>query len=82
MVARAKSYASKIISLAKESFDPCRVADALWKQVATEAILYGVQVVSITKEIMKTLDSIQARVGAFILGVRQTCSHEAIRKEP
>ena len=81
MVARAKSYAAKIITLARESYDPCRVASALWKQVATEGILYGIQAVSITKEIMKKLDSIQAGVGAFILGVRKTCSHEAIRKE-
>ena len=30
---------------------------------------------------MEELDSIQAGVGAFILGVKRTCSHEAIRKE-
>ena len=81
MIARAKSYAAKIITLARESHDPCQVASALWKQVATEGILYGIQAVSITKKIMRELDSIQAGVGAFILGVRRSCSHEAIRKE-
>ena len=81
MTARAKSYAAKIITLASESHDPCQVASALWKQVATEGILYGIQAVSITKKIMRELDSIQAGVGAFILGVRRSCSHEAIRKE-
>ena len=67
--------------MARESFDPCHVADALWKQVAMEGILYGIKVASVTKEILRKLDSIQAHVGAFILGVRQTCSHDAIRKE-
>ena len=67
--------------MARESFDPCHVADALWKQVAMEGILYGIKVSSVTKKILRKLDSIQAQVGAFILGVRHTCSHDAIRKE-
>ena len=78
IIARAKSYAAKVISMARESFDPCHVADALWKQVAMEGILYGIKVASVTKEILRKLDSIQAHVGAFILGVRQTCSHDAL----
>ena len=81
LLAHVSAITSSIITLAKESHDPCKVADALWRQVATEGILYGIQAISVTKKVMTELDSIQAGVGAFILGVRRTCSHEAIRKE-
>ena len=81
IVSRAKSYAAKIIGIARESFDPCVVAEALWTQVALEGILHGIQVVSVTEQQLDQLDSIQARIGAVILRVRHSCSHAAIRKE-
>jgi hypothetical protein len=81
IISRAKSYASRIIGIARDSHDPHSVADALWHQVALEGILHGIQITSVTENIMTQLDSIQAHVGAAILGVRQSTSHAAVRKE-
>ena len=46
-----------------------------------ERSINGCEMASITEKIMNELNSIQAKVGAYILGVTRTCSHAAIRKE-
>ena len=47
IVSRLRSYAGLILSLARESFDPIEVGEALWKSVALESILHGIQVISV-----------------------------------
>ena len=81
IVSRLRSYAGLILSLARESFDPIEVGEALWKSVALESILHGIQVTSVTKANIAQLDSIQACFAADLIGVRRSCSHPAILRE-
>ena len=72
----AKSYASIILGMAKESFDPISVGEALLQGVAIPAVLHGTEVVNVTMGkggTVEKLDSIQARFGASLLRVRNTC---------
>ena len=38
IVSRLKSYAGTILSMARNSFDPIEVGEALWKSVALESV--------------------------------------------
>ena len=53
----------------------------MWKSIALESILYGIEITSMSKADLSTLDSIQGNFGAGLLGVRRTCTHAAIHKE-
>ena len=76
-----KSYAGMVLSMAKESCAPVEVGEALWKSVALESVLYGIQVVSLTRKIMSELDSIQGRFAADLIGVSRSSSHIGILRE-
>ena len=67
--------------MARNSFDPIEVGIALWKSVALESVLYGIQIISITKSILSQLDSIQARFAADLIGVSRSTSHTGILGE-
>ena len=45
MIFRLKSYASIILGMAKESFDPISVGEALLQGVAIPAVMHGTEVV-------------------------------------
>ena len=67
--------------MAKESHDPIEVGEALWKTVALESILYGIQIISVTKDIMSKLDSIQCRFAADLIGVGGSSSHVGLMRD-
>ena len=67
--------------MAKESFDPIEVGEAMWKSIAIEAVLYGIQTISVTEHILTKLDSIQATFAADLLQVNRTCSHVGLLRE-
>ncbi len=81
MVSRLRSYAGLILSMAKNSFDPIEVGEALWKSVALESILYGIQIISVNKQILSQLDSIQASFAADLMGINRSTSHVGILRE-
>ena len=81
MVARMKSFAGSILRIAKESFDPVKVGVALWQATALESVLYGIQIVSVTEDILTKMDSIQANFCADLMQVRRSSSHSAIIRE-
>ena len=81
ILSRMKSYAGMVLSMAKESCAPVEVGEALWKSVALESVLYGIQVVSLTRKIMSELDSIQGRFAADLIGVSRSSSHIGILRE-
>ena len=58
IVSRLRSYAALTLQMAKESYDPIEVGEAVWKSIALEAVLYGTQVISVTEQILTKLDSI------------------------
>jgi hypothetical protein len=75
IISRLKSYAGLILLMAQESFDPIEVGEAMWNSIAIEAVLYGIQTISVTEHILTKLDSIQATFAADLLQVNRTCSH-------
>ena len=81
MISRLKSFASLILPMAKDSFDPVVVGTNLWKSIALPSVLYGIEIISVTQSIINEMDSIQGRFCASLIGVRITASHTAIRRE-
>ena len=81
VVSRLKSYAGMVLSMARESCAPVEVGEALWKSVALESVLYGIQIISLTKKILSELDSIQNRFVADLIGVSRSCSHVGTLRE-
>ena len=81
IVSRLKSYAGMILSMARNSFDPIEIGEALWKSVALESVLFGIQIISVTKLIMSQLDSVQARFAADLIGVNRSTSHNTLAKK-
>ena len=81
IVSRLRSYAGLILQMAKESFDPIEVGEAMWKSIALEAVLYGIQVISLNEQILTKLDSIQANFAADLLQVKRSCSHVGLLRE-
>ena len=81
MVARMKCFAGSILTIAKNSFDPVQVGVALWQATALESVLYGIQIVSVTDDILTKLDSIQSNFCADLMQVRRSSSHSAIIRE-
>ena len=81
IVARLKSFAGSILRIAKDSFDPIQVGVALWQSTALESVLYGIQIISVTEEILKKMDSIQANFCADLMQVRRNSSHAALIRE-
>ena len=57
------------------------MGEALWKSVALESILYGIQIISVTKDIMSKLDSIQCNFAADLIGVSRSSSHVGLLRE-
>ena len=81
LVSRLKSYAGLILLMAKESFDPIEVGEAMWKSMALEAVLYGIQTISVSEQILTKLDYIQAKFAADLLQVNRSCSHVGLLRE-
>ena len=71
IVSRLKTYAGLIFSMARESYDPVEVGEALWTAAAQESALYGSQIISLSKQILAKLDSIQAKFAADLLQVNR-----------
>ena len=67
--------------MAAKSHDPHEVASTLWHKTALPSILYGAEVAGFTKKHIEDLESVQARVAAFVLGVHNTYAHVGILTE-
>ena len=67
--------------MAKESFNGGMVGDALWKSVALESVLYGMQVVKISNTDLETLDSIEKSFAADLLRVPRSTSGVGVLRE-
>ena len=81
IVSRLKSFAGSILRIARDSFDPIPVGMALWQTTALESVLYGIQIISVTEDILKKMDSVQANFCADLMQVRRNSSHSAIFRE-
>ena len=81
IVSRFKSFKGQLLILAKESFDFIAVGADLFTSLALASTLYGIEVISVTKNICQQLDSIQAEFAAKLLKVNTTCAHAGLLKE-
>ena len=66
---RAQSYAYRVISLTRTGPNRAELAYTLWNQVALPSILYGTEVIPVTKETIKEIEKCQSIVGKFILQI-------------
>ena len=81
IISKLKSYKGQIINIARDSFNPIEVGEALWQSVALESSLHAAEVTNLSLKDLAILDSIQANFGVGMLGVRIGSSHAAILKE-
>ena len=65
----------------KKSYDITSVGKAVWKQQAVPALLFGKQVVTLTKKIIDKLQKIENNVYRYLLGVGPTTPVETLRGE-
>ena len=64
---KARQYLASILSLVKRGPDRAELAYTLWSTCALPAILYGAEIIPLTKGTIKEVESCQNRVGKFIL---------------
>ena len=76
-----KAIMGQIISLADNSYSPIQVGLALWKTCAIPALLHGIEIISVNRDNLKKLESIQHRFGSTLMGIAQSSTHVGVRKE-
>ena len=72
---RAQSYLYRVLSLVKTGPKQSDLAYSLWNQVALPSILYGTEVMPITKETLNVVESCQNTIGKFILQIPRSSAN-------
>ena len=72
---KAKSYMYSVMSLVKTGPDRSDLAHTLWTSCALPAILYGAEVMPLSKGTLKEVERCQNKVGKFILGIPQSSAN-------
>ena len=80
-IAKLKSYFGLVLKMANNSHDRVNVGAILWKSCALPSVLHGIEIITLSKHCIHEMESIQARFGAALMGVRSSTAHCAIRKE-
>ena len=78
---KAISMSAKIVPLAKETVDCIGMTDMLWTGEALPSILYGTEVVVMTKETIASLEKQQNNIARQVLGVNRSINGNAVRSE-
>ena len=81
IVKKANIKAAQLISEIKKIYDKTTVGKAVWKLQKMPAILYGKQVVTIPKHIIKKLQAIENRVYRYLIGATGYTTVAALRGE-
>lgn len=66
---KAKQYLSSVLSLVRTGPDRSKLAHTLWTQVALPSILYGSDILPLTKGTINEVEKCQTLVGKFILQI-------------
>ena len=74
---KAKRYLASVLSLSRAGPDRSSLAYTLWTSVALPAILYGAEVIPMTKGTIDDIESCQSLIGKFILQVPRSTSNVA-----
>ena len=72
---RAQSYLSNVLSLVKTGPDRSELAFTLWTSCAVPSILYGAEVMPLTKSAIAEVERCQAAVGKFILQIPRSSAN-------
>ena len=72
---RAHTYAYRVLSLSKCGPKRSDLAFSLWNQVALPSILYGSEVIPLTKETINEVEKCQSIVGKFILQIPRSSAN-------
>ena len=81
LVERAQRKATTIKAYIKKSYDITSVGKAIWKLQAVPAIMFGKQVVTLTRKTIDKLQKIENNVYRYLIGVGPTTPVEALRGE-
>ena len=76
-----KAIMRKILDLAHNSFCPTTVGLTLWNSCAIPALLHGIEIISLSEDDFKNLESIQSQFAAGLLGVPTGTAHCGLCKE-
>ena len=74
----AFKYMQSVLSLVKTGPDRASVAYTLWVNCALPAILYGCEVIPVTKDTLEVIERCQSRIGKFILQIPSSSSNAAV----
>ena len=66
---KANNYLHAVLALARNGPDRSDMARTLWLNCAIPAILYGCEIIPISKQTIEEVEKCQARVGKFILQI-------------
>ena len=81
LIEKAQKKAAQIKRYIKKSYDITSVGKAVWKLQAIPALLYGKQIVTISKKLINKLQAIENSVYRYILGVGSTTPVTTLRGE-
>ena len=74
----AFKYMQSVLSLVKTGPDRASLAYTLWVNCALPAILYGCEVIPVTKDTLEVIERCQSRIGKFILQIPSSSSNAAV----
>ena len=72
---KARTYLASVLSLVKSGPDRSNLAYTLWNCVALPSILYGSEVIPLTKGTVSEVEKCQNAVGKFILQISQSSAN-------
>ena len=72
---KAQSYMSSVLSLTKTGPDRADLAYTLWSSVALPSILYGSEIIPLTKGTISEIEKCQSSVGKFILQIPRSSAN-------
>ena len=81
MIQKAHAKATQLVSYVKKSYDKTSVGRAVWKQKMMTALMYGKQVITLSKKTINKLQTIENRVFRYLIGVAGYVAVAAIRGE-
>ena len=76
---KAISMSMKTVPFAKETVDCIGMTDVLWTGEALPSILYGTEVVAMTKETIASWEKQQNNVARQVLGMNRSINGNAVR---
>ena len=72
---KANNYLHGVLCLARTGPDRSELARTLWLNCALPSILYGSEIIPLTKDTVKEIEKCQAQVGKFILQVPRSSAN-------